>query len=129
MPVPAGDRPETTGTRPNKTGGFQVGEDRCTLWYTTKLKSNETALNPLVLTFIQYEIEELYVYGHLKEYMGQTELMGADPAVFATIRVPHEAASQETLSRYVRTTMWEAGIDMQEFIPYSCRHGTTSAAV
>ena len=25
MPVPAGDRPETTGTRPNETRGFQVG--------------------------------------------------------------------------------------------------------
>ena len=29
----------------------------------------------------------------------------------------------------MRTTMQEAGIDMQQFTPYSCRHATTSAAV
>ena len=55
--------------------------------------------------------------------------MGADPAVFTTMRVPHEAASQETHPRYVRTTMQEVGIDMQQFTPYSCRHATSSAAV
>ena len=46
------------------------------LCYTTTLKSNEPSCNPLILTFIEYEEEELCVYGHLKEYMERTELMG-----------------------------------------------------
>ena len=63
-----------------KRGDFRWGDDRCTLTYTTKLKLNDPALNPLVLTFIQYEIEELCVYCHLKEYMGLIELMGGRPS-------------------------------------------------
>ena len=43
-------------------------------------------------------------------------------------RSPHVGASQETLSRYVRNTMAEAGIDTGRFTPYSCRHASTSAA-
>ena len=54
------------------------------------------------------------------------ELGGADPAMFATTRSPHVAASQETLSRYVRNTMAEAGIDTEHFMPYSCHHAFTS---
>lgn len=104
-------------------------ENSCTLRYSTKLKSNDPVKNPLILTFNEYEVGELCVFGHLREYMGRSELEGADPAVFATMRTPHVAASQETLSRYVRTTMAEAGIDMQQFTPYSCRHATTSAAL
>lgn len=111
-----------------KRGDIEWRENGCTLRYSTKLKSNDPTKNPLILSFQEYEVGELCVFGHLKEYMGRAELRGADPSVFATMRSPHVAASQETLSRYVRTTMAEAGIDMQQFTPYTCRHASTSAA-
>ena len=49
--------------------------------------------------------------------------------MFATTRGPHVAASQETVSRYVKLTMGEAGIDMHCFIAYTCRHASTSTAM
>ena len=112
-----------------RRGDIRWGTSSCTVRYTNKLKSNDPNRNPLVLTFKRYEVGELCVYGHLREYLGRADLEGAGPAVFATIRCPHVAASQESLSRYVRTTMSEAGINMQEFTPYTCRHASTSAAV
>lgn len=123
-----------TGQRLQALGQMKRGDitwdtNSCTLRYSSKLKSNDPARNPLVLTFREYEVNELCVFGHLKEYVGRPELLGAGPAVFATIRSPHVAASQETLSRYVRNTMAEAGIDMRQFTPYTCRHAATSAAV
>ena len=67
--------------------------------------------------------------GHLKEYVGRAELEGTEPALFVTIRSPPVADSQESLFKYVRTTMAEASIDMQQFTPYTCRHASTSVAV
>ena len=37
-------------------------------------------------------------------------------------------ASQSSLTRYVRITLTEAGVDTDKFTPYSCRHAATSAA-
>ena len=48
--------------------------------------------------------------------------------MFTTTRSPHVAATQETFTSYVRSTMAEAGIDMSHFTPYSCHHIFTSVA-
>lgn len=104
-------------------------EDGCTIKYSTRMKSNDPAKNPLILSFRKFEVPELCVFEHLKCYMAREELKGAGPAVFATTRRPHVRASQDTLTRYVRTTMQEAGVDMSIFTPYSCRHAATSAAM
>ena len=107
---------------------FSWGAGRCTLRYTSKMKSNDPGRNPLILNFEEFGVNELCVYSYLKEYMGREELKGAGEAVFATTRSPHVAAAQETLTRYVRCTMAEAGIDMGIFTPNSCHHAFTSAA-
>ena len=104
------------------------GAEACTIRYSEKMKSNDPARNPLVLTFQAYEVTELCIFGHLANYIDRAELVGATPGVFATTRKPHVQASQETLTRYIRLTLAEAGIDMTQFTPYSCRHATTSAA-
>ena len=111
-----------------KLRDFNWGAGRCTLRYTSKMKSNDPGRNPLILNFEEFGVNKLCVYSHLKEYMGREELKGAGQAVFATTKSPHMAAAQETLTRYVRCTMAEAGIDMDIFTPYSCRHASTSAA-
>ena len=111
-------------------GDFEWPMGECTLRYMTKLRSNDPTHNPLILTFQRvWGTRTMCVYGHLRKYMGRAQLEGADPAVFTTMRSPHVATSQETLSHYVRNTMFEAEIDMKQFTSYSCRHVTMSAAV
>ena len=81
------------------------------------------------MTCKEFAVKELCVYSHLKEYLGREELKAAAPAMFATTRPPHVKASQDTLMRYVKVTIVEAGINTQEFTTYSCRHTTTRAVV
>ena len=100
------------------------GADSCKLCYSNKLKSNDL----LILTFNKYKVEERCVYRHLREYLGRTYLMRENTVVFETTRSPHQTASKETLSRYVHTTMMEMDINMKHFIPYICRHASTSTA-
>ena len=99
------------------------------LHYSTKIKSNDPTQNPLVLKFKTYNVKELCMYGHLKKYLTRGELAGAAPVVFATTKGPHVVASQETLSRYVRLSMGEAGIDIHCFTPYICGYTSISAAM
>ena len=72
-----------------KRRDFSWGAGRCTLRYTSKMKSNDLGRNPLILNFEEGGVNELRVYSHLKEYMGKEELKGARQAVFATTRSPH----------------------------------------
>lgn len=45
-----------------------------------------------------------------------------------TIRGPHETASTQTISRWIRQTLTKAGIDTKQFSGYSTRHAASSAA-
>ena len=107
--------------------GTYIGEQTVVHCFTP-IKSNDPACNPIILTFNKYEVEELCVYGHMKDSLSRAYLKGANPAVFTMTRSLHEAASQETLSRYVQTTMTEATIKMRQFTPYTCRHASTITA-
>ena len=69
--------------------------------------------------------KSLCVYSYLTEYLKQTQpLRGAETQLFISFTKPHKAISKETLSRWIRTVMSSAGIDVASFKP----HSTTSAA-
>jgi hypothetical protein len=47
---------------------------------------------------------------HLKHYVTVEKLDRAKPGMFGTTKYPHEKAAQDTLTRYVWSTLTEAGI-------------------
>ncbi|KAB0789978.1 hypothetical protein PPYR_15724 [Photinus pyralis] len=45
-----------------------------------------------------------------------------------TFKYPHKNASAQTISRWIRQTMLDAGIDTEQFSAHSTRHAATSLA-
>ena len=63
----------------------------------------------------------------LKEYIKRTEkLRGQEKALFISFSKPYNVVSKSTISRWVKTTLQNAGIDMNIFTPHSTRAAATS---
>ena len=73
--------------------------------------------------------KSLCVYSYLTEYLKRTQpLRGKETQLFLSFTRPHKAISKETLSRWIRTVMSSAGIDVASFKPHSTRSASTSKA-
>ena len=73
--------------------------------------------------------KSLCVYSYLTEYLKRTQpLRGVETQLFISFTKPHKAISKETLSRWIRTVMSSAGIDVASFKPHSTRSAATSKA-
>lgn len=64
-----------------------------------------------------------------KEYLERTRTIREEQEqLFIGLQKPHKAVSRETISRWVSSTMSEAGLDMSIFSPHSLRAASTSKA-
>ena len=73
------------------------------------------------------ENDKICVFTCMKEYLKLTaNLRGNITHLFITTTKPYEMASQDTLARWIKTTLQSAGIDMSIFTPHSTRSATTS---
>lgn len=71
----------------------------------------------------------LCVVTALKRYLARTlDQRGATKALFLTLRPPYGPASRDTIRRWIRQCMADAGIDLQVFSPHSVRAASTSKA-
>ena len=65
----------------------------------------------------------------MNEYLERTKpLRGDITSLFVTYVKPYKAASKDTISRWIKTTLGLAGIDITRFKPHSIRSLSTSAA-
>jgi hypothetical protein len=71
----------------------------------------------------------LSVVYHLKEYLKRTNsLRKNETRLFISYVRPHKRVSRDTISRWIRSTMVSAGIDVSKFSPHSTRMAATSKA-
>ena len=65
----------------------------------------------------------------LHEYVARTSpLRGTAQTMFISYRKPHKAVSRDTLSRWIKHTLSNAGVDQSVFKAHSVRAAATSAA-
>ena len=84
---------------------------------------------PSVMLHAYPHDKSLCVYSYLMEYLKRTQpLRGKETQLFLSFTRPHRAISKETLSRWIRTVMSSAGIDVASFKPHSTRSASTSKA-
>lgn len=82
----------------------------------------------LVLPFFE-EQPEICPVKTLLTYLEKTDaLRNNNEYLFISFRPPHKAVSSQTLSRWVKETMNDSGIDVNIFTAHSTRHAATSAA-
>ena len=104
----------------------KVGES-VRIKYSNKLKSNDPRKNPLILRFDRNEDTNTCVYSHLMAYMDHPLLQSTVSQLFRATNTPNKGISSTTVSKYIRQTLVDTGIDMH-FAAYSTRHSATSAA-
>lgn len=95
-----------------------------------KLQQNKLGKHVHELDFAVYPTDIcLCVVDVMKEYLERTKpLRGDITNLFVTYVKLYKAASKDTLSRWIKTTLGLAGIDMTRFKPHSIRSLSTSAA-
>ncbi|XP_043465395.1 uncharacterized protein LOC122500503 [Leptopilina heterotoma] len=79
-----------------------------------------------------FEKDALLCVGQtLKDYLKLTETIRprGEKRMFISFKKPHRAACSQTISRWIKETLEEAGIDTQVFTSHSTRHASTSAAL
>ena len=73
--------------------------------------------------------QSLCVFTHMKEYLQRTKsLRGSETKLLLSHVKPHHRASKDTISRWIRSVMADAGIDVNTFKPHSTRAAAASKA-
>ena len=73
--------------------------------------------------------ETLCVFSHMKTYIDCTStLRGKETKLFISYIKPHHRVSRDTISRWIRETTTNAGVDTSMFKPHSTRSATASKA-
>jgi hypothetical protein len=73
--------------------------------------------------------KRICVYRYLKTYLKRTlDVRGKERQLLLTLKKPHRDASQDTMSRWVKTVLSVAGVDTKTFKAGSTRAATTSKA-
>eukprot|EP00794_Sanderia_malayensis_P020746 gene20746-22775_t len=96
----------------------------------TKLKQTKPNKHLKALEFQEYLPDKsLCIFEYLTEYLSRTKaLRGENTSLLISYMKPHKAISKDTVSRWVKTILRAAGVNVQVFTAHSCRSASTSAA-
>jgi len=90
------------------------------------LKQSRPGVKNPLLEFRSFEDKTLCVVTTLKEYLTRTQsLRGSESQLFISYIRPFRRVSRETISRWVKLVLTDAGIDTSRFKPYSTRAAST----
>lgn len=109
---------------------IQIQADKITIKIPDIIKTSKigTVQPNLILPFFR-EKPDICPVLTLLAYLDLTSsLRGNVDSLFIGVRKPHKLVSAQTLSRWVKTTLGECGIDISIFTAHSTRHAATSKA-
>ena len=94
------------------------------------LKTTMPRKHQAPLELISYPADpQLCIVTMLSHYLEQTKsLRGEHKALFISFHKPHNPVSTDTISRWIKATLKEAGINTDTFTAHSCRSASTSAS-
>ena len=88
-------------------------------------RGNAPATN---ITLKSYHDKRVCVINYIKAYIAKVEKIRNDKAFFVSTTKPHKAATQSTLSRWVKLVLQKSGINTHTFGPGSTRAAAANAA-
>ena len=94
------------------------------------VKQSRPGYEPPSIVLKAYPTDQsLCVFSHMKEYLLRTKyLRGSETGVFISLVKPYKHVSRDTISRWIRSVMKDAGIDVAQFKPHSTSAASTSKA-
>lgn len=102
-----------------------------TIRITKRIKtSGLNKLQPTLLLPFFKEDPSICVAKTMLTYLDKTKNLRKNNAsnLFISFKKPHQNATSQTLSRWIKRTLEKSGIDTSIFSPHSTRHASTSAA-
>ncbi len=94
------------------------------------LKQSRPSFHPEPLKFKEYAPDRrLCVVKYLNEYIDRTKVLRKTNRLLVSLQEPHHEVTKSTISRWVKNTLKEAGIDTKIFSAHSTRSAGTSKAV
>lgn len=103
-------------------------ENKCVIYMTEKLKHTRPGYHQQNLDLPVYTVDEqVCVVKCLKEYIERTKKLRVDQSgkLLLCYKPPHEPASRDTISRWLRTVLARAGLS--SYTPHSFRCAASSA--
>lgn len=113
-----------------KIDNISVFEDRLEIIILDIIKTSSlNAAQPkLILPFFT-EQTNICVASTLLSYLQETaNIRGSIKDLFITFKKPFHAATSQSISRWIKQTLLESGIDVKKFKAHSTRHAASSAA-
>ena len=103
-------------------------EDKCVIVYNSVLKQTRAGKHIPPLELDRFESENLCIVTHLKTYIERTKPLRQGKELFVSYVQPHKGISRDTLRRWIKSVLEEAGIDTNVFSAHSTRSAATSTA-
>ena len=110
---------------------IKIFENEAKIYIPDQLKtSNINRMQPVLNISKFNENENLCVLTILKLYLARTAIIRPENCMnlFITCKKPHHPATSQTISRWIKCTLHDSGIDTVKFTAHSTRHASTSAA-
>ncbi|XP_043275196.1 uncharacterized protein [Venturia canescens] len=91
--------------------------------------SGKNRIQPTLIIPNFYENKNICAASALQTYITRTKrIREIETRMFISAKKPFKAVSSQTLSRWIKSTLGESGVDVDIFDAYSTRHASTSAA-
>ena len=109
---------------------IQALDDKYRITVMQKVKQSKPGRHLEPMELLEYvEDRKLCVVTHLRQYLGRTsQLRGQYGQLLLSYVKPHKPVSKETISRWVKFVLQEAGIDVSKYAAHSSRAASTSHA-
>ena len=109
---------------------MKLSSDKCVFVIQSLLKTSKPGKH---LSFVEFQAYSpdvcLCVVKHLEQYIYQTQdKRSTEKQLLISFQKPHKAVSVDTISRWIKTVLQQAGIDTKVFGAHSTRSASTSAA-
>ena len=110
---------------------MQTLPDRYVFAIGEKLKHTRPGQHQEPIELVAYQDKRLCVVEAIKQYISVTDPLRdkSESKLLISFRKPHRAVSKDTVARWVKSTLANAGIDVTSFATHSTRAASTSYSV
>lgn len=109
---------------------IKSSKDGVKIYITDHIKTTKPGVSHPILQLKYFDQKiEICPVKTLQSYLNITSALRGDVKnLIITFKKPHKKASTQTISRWIKATLGEAGVDTSIFSAHSTRHASTSAA-
>ena len=102
-------------------------DNKCVLVYSSLLKQSRPGVHVKPTEVECFANKKLCIVHHLKVYIQKTRDLRKDRQLFISCGAPFKSVSRDTISRWIKTVLQLAGVDVNKFTAHSTRSASTSA--